>query len=149
MFYQFKEEELERLLVIKQINSHSINKRTGSINYYRLKPVVWQTLAKQIKSVNVRLQISWSHLSYDVLPGFLYIFCTSSWVTLPTVETKYPLAHRCWPQYRFFRCVNSMRCFRLVFPLIYCTAFERERLGGTERRRCTWPGLMLSLTISM
>ena len=28
------------------------------INYYRLKPVVWSTLAKRIKSVNAKIQIS-------------------------------------------------------------------------------------------
>ena len=28
-----------------------------AINYYRLKPVVWSTLAKRIKSVNAKTQI--------------------------------------------------------------------------------------------
>ena len=30
---------------------------TATINYYRLKPVVWKTLAKRIQSVNAKIQI--------------------------------------------------------------------------------------------
>ena len=35
-----------------------ITKIKSRINYYRLKPVVWSTLAKRIKSVNAKIQIS-------------------------------------------------------------------------------------------
>lgn len=34
MFYQFKAEELERLLVIKQISLHSFNQRSGSLKLW-------------------------------------------------------------------------------------------------------------------
>ena len=43
------------LAAIAQVES---GMNAHAINYYRLKPVVWSTLAKRIKSVNAKIQIS-------------------------------------------------------------------------------------------
>ena len=56
----------------------------------------------------------------------------------PTVTTKYPLAHKCCPQYLFLRWLNSCNTLRLDFPLMYWTSFEIDIRGGAERKRWMW-----------
>jgi len=41
-------------------------------------------------------------------------------------------AHTCWPQYRFRMFSNSSWSFRDVAPLMNCTNFETDRLGGMD-----------------
>lgn len=62
----------------------------------------------------------------------------ASSVTLPLDATKYPLAHKCRPQYCFRRCRNSISSFRDVFPLMYCMILLGDRFGGHDSRTWTW-----------
>src|ERR1051325_2241008 len=59
-------------------------------------------------------------------------------VISPVVLQKYPRAHRCCPQYRFFRCENSCCSSRDDRPFRYCTIFAGLNTGGLDTSRCTW-----------
>ena len=71
---------------------------------------------------------------YGALPVPLYV------LICPDVATKYPRAHRCYPQYLFFNSWNSHCNFLLLFSFIYCTTFDTDRYGGAEISICTWSG---------
>jgi hypothetical protein len=43
-------------------------------------------------------------------------FAITSSVTLPELQQKYPLAHRCRPQNCCFKCANSASRWCAVFP---------------------------------
>ena len=61
---------------------------------------------------------------------------TSS-VTLPLVATKLPRAQMWRPQHCFWMCLNSIRVFREVLPLIYCIILLADKLGGQGSNVCT------------
>ena len=68
---------------------------------------------------------------------FSIYFRIVSSVTLPTVAQKYPLDHKCCPQYLLFNSWYSS-CISLdVLPFKYCTILLGDTLGGHDSNRCT------------
>ena len=68
----------------------------------------------------------------------LIYFSIISLSTLPTVAQKYPLAHKCCPQYRFFSSGNSS-CISLDdLPLRYCAFSLGDKFVGHDMSMCTW-----------
>ena len=64
--------------------------------------------------------------------------CIISWVTVPTLLQKYPGLHKCWPQYLFFKELNSSCNIFELLPFKYCTIFEGAIDGGQLTSKCTW-----------
>src|SRR5699024_6576408 len=57
---------------------------------------------------------------------------------VPTVAQKYPLAHKCCPQYFFFSSENSS-CNNLDdLPFRYCSILLGAILGGHDNNKCIW-----------
>ncbi len=75
----------------------------------------------------------------------MYFFIVPS--SIPTVLTKYPLAHMCIPLYLLF---NSL-CFLIIrsalFPFSILITSDGEYFGGTDKYRCTWSRCMLPCII--
>ena len=69
---------------------------------------------------------------------FLMYSLIISSVTFPLLATKYPPAHRCWPQNCLFNSLYSICNFLDVLPFIYCTSLPADRFGGTDTSRCIW-----------
>lgn len=67
------------------------------------------------------LRVATLNTSFPVFPWFFIYWRMVSSVTLPTVEQKYPLPHKCWPQYYFFNFVNCSCNILEDRPLRYCT----------------------------
>ena len=92
------------------------------------------------ESRSFRLKTTYSTLkSSSGSSGFwflMYSFQTSS-VTLPLDATQYPLAHKCWPQYRFLSEENSDNSLCELFPFRNCTALDTDKFGGIPISRCT------------
>ncbi len=63
-----------------------------------------------------------SELLLSCISWFLIYSLIISSVTFPLLATKYPLAHRCWPQNCLFSSLYSICSFLDVFPFIYCTS---------------------------
>ena len=76
-------------------------------------------------------------LSASSLCLSIYSFIISS-VIAPTVAQKYPLAHKCWPQYLFLNCGYSSWSILELLPLRYWTIFAGARLGGHDTRIWIW-----------
>lgn len=66
----------------------------------------------------------------------------SSELRTPVVTAKYPLAHICYPQYLFFNFSNSCCNFRLLFPFMYCTAFDAVSILAYAHDLDIWSHLL-------
>jgi hypothetical protein len=69
----------------------------------------------------------------------MYFLIVSS-STAPTLAQKYPLAHRCCPQYRFRSSGNSSCSFRDDRPFKYCTSFAGAIFDSHETSMWMWSG---------
>ena len=72
---------------------------------------------------------------------------TISWVTLPVLQTPYPIAQKCLPQYLFDSSLNSIWSFLDVLPLSFFTMSLIERLGGYSI--CIWMWSLLTTPLSI
>ena len=73
---------------------------------------------------------------------------TTSSVTFPLLQQKYPRAHRCRPQNSFRNGANSRSILYAVFPFSRCTSRLIVTCGGIDTSRCTWSLLTCPLMIS-
>ena len=58
-------------------------------------------------------------------------------VTFPLLATKYPLAHKCLPQYCLFNSYSICNLWDKL-PLRYCTNLLADKCGGTDTNKWLW-----------
>ena len=77
---------------------------------------------------------------------YIYSLIILSVIT-PTLLQKYPLAHKCCPQYLHFKSLYSYNKALELLLFICCTIFEIDKLGGQLINICTWSLLIAPLII--
>jgi hypothetical protein len=90
------------------------------------------------------------NLLFSRLPGSLWCSrysCTISSVIFPVLHAPYPIAQKCFPQYRRFNSGYSCCNNREVRPFIRFTKSEIDFDGGYSICICTWSLLTTPLSI--
>ena len=102
---------------------------------HRLKAVASGYGLKPDQSAIRRTQVTLKLSSGSGGVWFLMYSTHTSSVTFPLLATQYPLAQRCWPQYRLRSMPNSLSNLWELRPFRYCTARDTDRLGGIDISR--------------